>query len=190
MLCHIFYSTSAFWERKSAFFKVLMRKYRSRSAFQTFSGPWDSLNKSYSWTLQLPQREEGVKRQHVSVDDREEDFSVHNPGVVSNTWGTQTAAWHQRALTHPDTQAERPNTVLQQRVRAFRRSIWHKSTSSLFLGWQPVAVKGLSFILSHRAIRKGCKSPQRHLFMHRWSPLSLQLGNSHLGPPRSQLNVD
>lgn len=108
--------------------------------------------------------------------DREEDFSAHNPRVVSNTWGTQAAAWHQRALTHPDKQAERPNTVLQRRVRAFRRSIWHKSTSSLFLGRQPVAVKSPGFILSHRAIRKGCKSPQRHLFMHRWASLSCSSG--------------
>ena len=72
------------WGRKSTF------RADQRFRLQT-GGPGDALKESYVRTLWPPQRAEGVKSQHVSVDDRE-DFSVHNLGVVSNTWGTQKPA--------------------------------------------------------------------------------------------------
>lgn len=71
---------------------------------------------------------------------------------------------------------------------SFRSSIWHKSPSSLFPGWQGVAMKGSGFILTHREIRKRCKSPQRNLFMHQWSSLFMQqsMSNSSRSGPGAQ----
>lgn len=41
-------------------------------------------------------------------------------------------------------------------------------------------------VLSHRAIRKCYKSPQRHLFMHQWSPPFMQQSGTGSGPPHGR----
>lgn len=59
---------------------------------------------------------------------------------MSNTWGTPRTARHQRVQAHGETLRTRWELLVL--VWAFRGSIWHKSPSSLFPGWQSVAVKG------------------------------------------------
>lgn len=58
----LFYSTFTFWKRKSAYFETMYDEIEVQIRVSDFfSGPGDSMNRSYVWTLWVPQRAEGVK---------------------------------------------------------------------------------------------------------------------------------